>query len=111
MNLNRAESVALAADVVKGAADLNWVDLAICPVATCLDAVRQVVAGARVGLGGQNSYYEESGAFTGEVSAPMLVDVGCQFVILGHSERRHLMGETDEVVYRKVVAALAAGLT
>jgi triosephosphate isomerase len=75
-----------------------------------LDAVKAVVAGTGVGLGAQNLYPEPKGAFTGEVSAAMLVDVGCRYVILGHSERRHILGETDADVNRKVRAALAAGL-
>jgi triosephosphate isomerase len=73
--------------------------------------VAKELAGSDVGLGAQNMHWEASGAFTGEVSAPMLVDVGCLYVILGHSERRHLMGETDEQVNKKVVAALDANLT
>jgi triosephosphate isomerase len=72
--------------------------------------VGRVLAGNNIALGAQNMYYEPAGAFTGEVSAAMLIDVGCRFVILGHSERRHMLGETDEVINRKVHAALAADL-
>ncbi len=68
------------------------------------------VRGSRVALGAQNVYFEANGAFTGETSTAMLSDLGCQYVILGHSERRHIMGETDEQVRAKTVAALAAGL-
>jgi len=64
-----------------------------------------------VALGAQNMYHEAAGAFTGEISAGMLLDVGCKYVILGHSERRHILGETDEDVNRKLLAALEAGLT
>jgi triosephosphate isomerase len=76
-----------------------------------LEAVASRIAGSAVGLGAQNMYDQPSGAFTGEVSAPMLIDTGCQYVILGHSERRNLLGETDEMVNRKVRAALDAHLT
>ena len=69
-----------------------------------------VVAGTKVALGAQNMYYEANGAFTGEISAAMLLDVGAKYVILGHSERRHILGETDADVNKKTLAALAAGL-
>ncbi|HEX7379991.1 MAG TPA: triose-phosphate isomerase [Pirellulales bacterium] len=116
MNLNRQHAVALAKAVAAGAGglghvELGHVDLAVCPPAVYLDAVGQALSGSRVALGGQNMYHEASGAFTGEISAAMLLDVGCRYVILGHSERRHILGETDEQINRKVLAALAAGLT
>jgi len=110
MNLDRAGAVALAEGVVKGAATIDKVDLAVCPPACYLDAVGRVVAGSKVALGAQNMYYESDGAFTGEISAAMLCDLGCRYVILGHSERRHILGETDAEINKKVHAALAAGL-
>lgn len=111
MNLTRAECVALAQGVVKGAGhDSGKVELAICPPLVYLDAVAPIVKGSPIGLGAQNVYFEGNGAFTGEVSAAMLTDLGCRYVILGHSERRALMGETDSVVFKKTLAALAAGL-
>ena len=67
--------------------------------------------GSPVGLGAQNMYHEAEGAYTGEISSAMLLDLKCRYVILGHSERRHILGETDEDVNRKVKAALQAGLT
>ncbi len=73
-------------------------------------AVAEVVRGSKVALGAQNCYHEKEGAFTGEVSPVMLADVGCKYVILGHSERRHKLGESNELINRKVHAALAAGL-
>jgi triosephosphate isomerase len=75
-----------------------------------LEAVGQVVRGTPVALGAQNMFYRASGAFTGEISPTMLVDLGCRYVILGHSERRHILRETSEDVNRKVHAALQAGL-
>jgi triosephosphate isomerase (TIM) len=110
MNLNRAEAVALAQEVVERAPAADHVELAVFPPSVYLDAVGEVLAGSRVSLGAQNMYHEASGAFTGEISAAMLLDLGCRYVILGHSERRHVLGETDEVINRKVIAALAAGL-
>ena len=88
-------------------------EVVFCPPFVALAAVREVLArrGADgVFLGAQNLHWEVQGAFTGEVSGPMLADAGCRYVIVGHSERRHLFGETDEQVARKVRAALAAGL-
>ncbi|HEV3006912.1 MAG TPA: triose-phosphate isomerase [Pirellulales bacterium] len=110
MNLAGAEAVALAQAIAKGAARLSHIDLAVCPPSVYLARVGEALAGSNIGLGAQNMYFEPSGAFTGEVSAAMLVDVGCRYVILGHSERRHILGETDEAINRKVFAALAAGL-
>ena len=86
------------------------VDLAVCPPFCYLDAVGRAVAGSKVALGAQNMYYQPEGAFTGEIAASMLRDLGCRYVILGHSERRHILHETDEEINKKVHAALAAGL-
>ena len=115
MNLTRAGAVALASAVAEQAksvsdVDLGGVDLALCPPSVYLDAVAAALSGSSVSLGAQNIYHEPSGAFTGEVSASMVVDIGCRYVILGHSERRHILGETDKDVNQKVSAALAAGL-
>jgi triosephosphate isomerase len=110
MNLDRDAAVELARAIVSSASQYQGVDIAICPALVHLDAVYQVTTGSPVMLGAQNMYHEPDGAFTGEVSGPMLRDIGCKFVILGHSERRHRMGETDVDVHRKVHAAFAAGL-
>ena len=110
MNLNRADSVALARALVERAGEAADADLAICPPSVYLDAVGQTVADSPIALGAQNMYHEAEGAFTGEVSASMLLDVGCRYVILGHSERRHILGETDADVNRKIFAALEAQL-
>lgn len=111
MNLNRSEAVALATAIARGADNAAHVDLAICPPSVYLDAVGTAIKGSAVGLGAQNVYFESNGAFTGEISGAMLLDLGCQYVILGHSERRHVLGETDEDVNRKVKVALEGGLT
>jgi triosephosphate isomerase len=110
MNTNRASAVALAEAVAKAAASVDGADMAVCPPSCYLDAVGKARAGSKVLLGAQNMYHEKDGAFTGELSAAMLRDLGCTYVILGHSERRHILGETDEAINKKVHAALAAGL-
>lgn len=110
MNTDRASAVALAKAVVGGADKYKAVDLLVCPPSTYLAPVAEVVKGTSVALGAQNMYFEGNGAFTGEVSAAMLKDVGCSYVILGHSERRHILGETDSDVNKKTLAALTAGI-
>jgi triosephosphate isomerase len=110
LNCLRAEAVALAraiADGCKGAANR---EVMIAPVYTVLAAVHEELAGGNVALGAQNLYWESSGAFTGEISGPMLREVGCTHVIIGHSERRQHFAETDYTVAKKVAAAVAAGL-
>lgn len=111
MNLQRDQAIQLARDIVGKASSYSVADIAICPPFVYLEAVRSAVQGSKVGLGAQNMYFESEGAFTGEVSGKMLVDSGCSYVILGHSERRHILGETDQVVNRKLVAAFQVGLT
>ena len=108
MNLDRASAVALAEGLVKDAEKAGDVDVAVCPPYVYIDAIRAVVSGTKVQLGAQDMYHEAGGAYTGEISAAMLLDLGCKYVILGHSERRHVMGETDEMINKKVHAALAA---
>jgi len=110
MNTDRAAAVSLAKGLISGADKYQGVDLLVCPPSVYLTAVGEVVAGTSVALGAQNMYFEANGAFTGELSAAMLKDVGCKYVILGHSERRHILGETDADVNKKTLAALAAGL-
>ena len=110
MNTRAADAAALAQGVVSGVGKEPSVDVALCPPSVYLSAVANAVAGTPVGLGGQNLYAADDGAFTGEVNAGMLTDVGCRYVILGHSERRALMGETDKQVSEKLHAALAGNL-
>jgi triosephosphate isomerase len=110
MNLDRASAVALAEGLVSGTSRIGEVDVAVCPPYVYLDAVAAVVGGSKVELGAQDMYHESGGAYTGEISAAMLCDLGCKYVVLGHSERRHVLGESDEAINKKVHAALAAGL-
>ncbi len=85
--------------------------IVVCPPFVCIPAAVESAKGSRVGIGGQNMFWEKQGAFTGEVSAPMLLGAGCTHVIIGHSERRQFFGETDGTVNRKLEVALEAGLT
>jgi triosephosphate isomerase len=110
MNLDRASAVALAQAVARDGESAEGVDLAVCPPSVYLDAVGQAIAGSKVRLGAQNVYHEPKGAYTGEISVAMLRDLGCRHVILGHSERRHVLGETDAQINQKVHAALEGGL-
>ena len=110
MNMDRAGGVALAKGIAERVGEVLSVDLLVCPPSVYIAAVAETVKGKGVEVGGQNMYYEASGAFTGEVSAAMLLDVGAMYVILGHSERRHILKETDADVNKKTHAALAAGL-
>ena len=91
-------------------ADLGDVDVVVCPPYTSLATAVQVLAGTDIGVFAQNVHWEPEGAFTGEISAPMLLELGVYGTIVGHSERRQFFGETDETVARRVEAALAAGL-
>src|SRR5438552_9033122 len=105
-----SSATALARAVAQGVGSEDRVSVAVCPPFPYLEPVRDALRGSNVALGAQNLYPEREGAFTGEVSPTMLADVGCKYVILGHSERRHKLGETDEFINRKVLAALQAGL-
>ncbi len=110
LNKTPDEAETLARRVVDALSGVTGVDVVICPPFTALERVASVICGTAIGLGGQNMYWEAEGAFTGEVSAPMLLTCGCEYVILGHSERRQFFGETDDTVNRRLKAALSAGL-
>jgi triosephosphate isomerase len=111
MNGDGASATALARSISEQSPGYGAVDLLVCPPLCYLKTVSSALAGGTVLCGAQNMYWEKNGAFTGEDSAAKLMDCGATFVILGHSERRHLMGETDEMVNKKTLAAHAAGLT
>ncbi len=110
MHTTSREARALAQRVAWGAPVRDGIDLLICPPYTGLWTARAALSGTQVALGAQDVHFETHGAFTSAVSAGMLVDAGCTYVIVGHSERRTLMGDSDEVVARKTRAALEAKL-
>lgn len=85
-------------------------DVIVCPSFTSLSEASKLVSGSQIKLGAQNMHFEENGAFTGEISASMLKSVGCEYVIIGHSERRHIFSESDELINKKIKKALAVGL-
>ena len=109
MNGQRFDGLALAEAIRAGAGGLE-AELLLCPPATLIAAVGEKIKGSGIALGGQDCHWAASGAHTGDIAAPMLADLGCRYVILGHSERRHGHGETDAMVKAKAEAALAAGL-
>ena len=110
MNNNSAESVELVSQLKTMLADSKEIDIVVAPPFTALGAVAAVLKGSPIGLSAQNVFWEESGAFTGEISTAMLKDVGCRYVIIGHSERRQYFSETDETVNKRLKAALKASL-
>ena len=110
MNKTTCEAVELAQKLVESLKDVKDRDILICPTFTSLYSVHQVIKGTNIKLGAQDVFYENSGAFTGEISPIMLKDVGCEYVIIGHSERRHIIGERDELINKKVKAAINNGL-
>jgi triosephosphate isomerase len=110
MHKTIADARAFAEKLAPRARELAGVEVAIAPPFTALAALRDALAGTDIALAAQNAHFEAQGAFTGEVSVGMLADVGCRYVILGHSERRALFGESDALIARKLAAVQAAGL-
>ncbi len=106
-----AEALDLVRDLKAAVADAQGVEIVVAPVFTALHAVARELEGSNIAVASQNVYWEEKGAFTGEVAPGMLKEAGCTLAIIGHSERRQYFGETDETVNRRVKASLAAGLT
>jgi len=110
MNMLRDTSIALIHQLLDKSKLSDKVEVAVCPPSVYLHDVGAALRGSHIALGAQNMYHTEEGAYTGEISGKMLKDLGCRYVILGHSERRQLMGETDAQVNQKVHAALKVGL-
>jgi triosephosphate isomerase len=112
MNTDSHSSVALAEAIAAGSSDLagSSVTVAVIPPFVYLQAVAKAISSSHISLGSQDVYFEKNGAFTGEISASMLKDIGCTYALCGHSERRHVIGETDEVINKKIAAAIGGGL-
>ncbi len=110
MNKTSGEAKALVEGIVAAVGKQTSVDVAVCPTFTSLETASKALAGSSVKLGAQNMYPKPSGAYTGEISADMLLDFGCTYVVLGHSERREYFKETDEFINEKVKSALSAGM-
>ena len=110
MNKLTSEAVELASELKNKAGSIADREIVLCPPFTVLSSVKKVIAGSRIRLGAQNMHWEVRGAYTGEVSPSMLKDIGCDYVILGHSERRQYFGETNEAVNRKAKTAFSTGL-
>ena len=105
-----AEADELVAELMAASADMMEAEVVVIPPFTALSRVKKTLGESPIQLGAQNMYWEDQGAFTGEISPPMLVEAGCQYVVIGHSERRQFFGETNETVNQKIKAALDHGL-
>jgi triosephosphate isomerase len=110
MNNTIEQSVSLVASLQKETRDIHKVDIMVAPPFTAIKSVYDALSSSSIQIGAQDVFWEESGAYTGEVSPMMLKDAGCKWALIGHSERRQSFGETDETVNRKMKSALAAGL-
>ena len=110
LNHSIDDAVKLVTELKRELADVAGVDIVVCPVFTAICVVQDVLLESNIAVGAQNLFWEDSGAFTGEVSAPMLKHLGVEYVIIGHSERRQYFGETNETVNKKIKAALKHNL-
>ena len=110
LNHSIDDAVKLVTELKRELCDITEVDIVVCPVFTALSVVLDVLLESNIAVGAQNLYWEDSGAFTGEVSAPMLKHIGVEYAIIGHSERRQYFGETNETVNKKIKAALKHNL-
>lgn len=110
MNKTSLEAIDLATALKRELLDIMEVDIVICPPFTSLSEVHEVLNESNIAVGAQNLFWENSGAFTGEVSASMIKDTGASYVLIGHSERRQYFGETNETVNKKIFAAFECGL-
>src|SRR4030042_6946609 len=110
LNKTISETQEFISGLIPAVKDLSGVDIVIAPPFTSLSAAAEKLKGTNVTLAAQNVFYEEKGAYTGEISPLMLIDIGCKYVIVGHSERRQYFNETDDIVNKKIKAAKKAGL-
>jgi len=112
MNTDSHSGVELAEHIASGSLEIvgRKVTIAVCPPFIYLGPVINALRSSNIALGAQDMYFESNGAFTGEISVSMLKDIGCTYVLCGHSERRHVIGETDELINKKVAAAVSGGL-
>lgn len=110
MNNDLKESISLVSEIKSILSQKENVEVVVCPPFTSLETISTLLKGTQIKLGAQNMFYEDSGAFTGEISAKMLKSVGCNYVILGHSERRTIFLESDEIINKKIKKALAEKL-
>lgn len=110
LNLTERDAVELVTTLQKALVDITEIDIVVCPVLTAIPVVHDVLLESNIAVGAQNLFWEDSGAYTGEVSAPLLKDIGVEYVIIGHSERRQYFCETNETVNKKIRAALKHGL-
>ena len=110
MNMDLHQSQKLVSEIINGLGKNSKAEVIVCPPFTSLSEVSSLLKNTPIKLGAQNMYFEESGAYTGEISVEMLKSVGCEYVILGHSERRVIFNEPDELINKKIKAALAKGL-
>lgn len=111
LNNTTMQAVEFVTLLKRGLSEVTDVDIVVCPVVTAIAVVHDVLLESNIAIGAQNLYWEDSGAFTGEVSAPLLKEIGVEYVIIGHSERRQYFGETNQAVNKKIRAALNHGLT
>ncbi|OGC07554.1 triose-phosphate isomerase [candidate division WOR-1 bacterium RIFOXYA2_FULL_36_21] len=110
LNKTIVEAIDLASKIKASVGNVSDVEIVVCPAFVAIDAVSQTLTDSTIGVGAQDMYWKDSGAFTGEVSAPMIRGAGASYVIIGHSERRQYFGETDETVNKKLMTALSHGL-
>ena len=110
MNNTIKEAVELVNGLKRELSNVETVDIVVCPAFTALSDVNEITMDSNIALGAQNIFWEEKGAFTGEIAPNMLVDAGCKYVIIGHSERRQYFAETNETVSKRIKAALSVGL-
>ncbi|MDD5528884.1 MAG: triose-phosphate isomerase [bacterium] len=110
LNKKVSEAVEVSKAIKEGVINLSGADICICPTFTVLKSVYEIIKDSNIALGAQNIWYENQGAYTGEIGASSLLDVGCKYVIIGHSERRKYLNESDETIAHKTLSSLESGL-